>query len=120
LCRAAPADTVHAAEVKHPTTGTGQPASILGSIVAGTSPATSNLTTSDIVRIVSELTEDIARFDSVISSERRELERRRSNLAPGQLREDSERINKSAAAILERARGALAELRNLSEGQLRA
>jgi hypothetical protein len=109
---------LHAAEVKHPTTGTGQQAAILGSNLAASSPSQTNLATSDLVRIVTELTEDLARFDSIISSERRELERRRSDLAAGdqgRLRVDSDRINQSAAAVLARARRALAELRTLSE-----
>ena len=90
----------------------------MGSNLAASSRAQTNLTTSDLVRIVTELTEDIARFDSIISSERRELERHSSDLAAGnegQLRLEADTIHRSAAAILERARRALAELRTLSE-----
>jgi hypothetical protein len=90
----------------------------VNSIVSARRKTGSPVQASDLVRIVAELTADIERFDSVISSQRQLLQKPLPDLAPGgdaQLREESDRISSSAAAILERARGALAELRSLSE-----
>jgi hypothetical protein len=112
-----PAATVHAAEVNDRRART-HALPHVNSVVSASRKTGSPVQTSDLVRIVAELTADIERFDSVISSQRQLLEKPLPDLAPGsdaQLREESDRISTSAAAILERARRALAELRSLSE-----
>jgi hypothetical protein len=74
--------------------------------------------TGDLVRIVSRLTQDIERFDSMIRDQRQLLEQQGADVAgidDRLLRLQSKRISARAAEIANRAQGALEELRGLSQ-----
>jgi hypothetical protein len=72
----------------------------------------------DIVRIVSQLAQDIERFDSMIRDQRHLLQQHRANVGrpdDRDLRRQTRRITIQAAEIATRTQGALDELRGLSE-----
>lgn len=71
----------------------------------------------DLVRIVSRLTKDIERFDSMIRDQRHMLQQYGSDLGTVDetlIRRQSMRISARAAEIATRAQGALEELHGLS------
>jgi hypothetical protein len=70
----------------------------------------------DFVLILSRLTDDIERFDSMITSQRRRLEEHLAKAATTEqqkIRRQRKRISTSAARIANRAQGALDQLREL-------
>lgn len=71
----------------------------------------------DLVRIVSRLTKDIERFDSMVRDQRHMLQQYGSDLGTVDdrlIRRQSMRISARAAEIATRAQGALEELHGLS------
>jgi hypothetical protein len=71
----------------------------------------------DLARIVSQLTHDVERFDSMIRNQRHLLQHHDADLGAFDdrlIRRQSRRISAVAAEIVTRARGALEELRGLS------
>jgi phage shock protein A len=74
--------------------------------------------TSDLVRILSKLTDEVERFDSVVLSQRNMLEHlagHPSDLDTDQFNRQAERISVEAAHMVASARQALAQLNRLAE-----
>jgi hypothetical protein len=72
----------------------------------------------ELVRIVSQLAQDIERFDSMIREQRHLLQQHRANVGRPDdrvLRRQTRRISAHADEIASRTQGALEELRSLSE-----
>jgi hypothetical protein len=67
----------------------------------------------DLVRILSRLTLDVERFDSMIRSQRRLIKRHATHFDDARTMRHSKQIGADAAEIATKARGALDELRGL-------
>jgi len=72
---------------------------------------------SDLIRILTKLTEDVAQFDSVVLTQRKMLEHLESHLSSGEDERNgrAERISAEAAHVVVCAREALHELSRLAE-----
>lgn len=67
----------------------------------------------DLVRILTKLTDDVERFDSVVLSQRKVLEH--LEVDNDQFNRQAERISAEAAQVVARARQAIDELSRLAE-----
>jgi hypothetical protein len=67
----------------------------------------------DLVRIVTKLTSDVERFDSMVVLQREMLEQRADQVGADELNRQSERISLEAAEMVTSARQALEQLRRL-------
>jgi chromosome segregation ATPase len=71
----------------------------------------------DLVHILSQLTDDVERFDSIIRDQRRRLEEHRARLAAAeqeQIGRHRRRMRASAEQMVTRAKGAVDQVRGLA------